>query len=330
MPSEKDISLARSLVGELSAKYSLALKIENRSDIPKENKVIVMGSVSNPLIKKYCTDNNLTIDSKNPGPEGYILNVNNKMVVIGGWDDPGAFFGFQSLRQLIQKGNGKSIQGLKVRDWPNMPFRGIRLYVPGPENIAFFKRFLKDFMALYKYNKVIMEVNCMRLDKHPEVNAGWIEFSKYMQYTRSNSTLGLHGEEKNSSHYDAGDGYILEKSEVRDIVKYANQNFIEVIPEIPSLTHGYYLLTRHPELAEYPGDMWPYTYCPSNPATYDLMFDVYDEYMEVIKPKMVHIGHDEWWGAPLDVCPRCKGKDHSELFAQDISKIHQLFCRKGN
>jgi hypothetical protein len=327
--SEKDISLARSLVGELSANYGIALKIETYTAIPNDRKVIVMGTTSNPLVKKYCTDNKLEINAKNPGPEGYILHVNNKLVVIGGWDDPGAFFGLQSLRQLIQKGSGKSIQGLTVRDWPSMPFRGIRLYVPGPENIAFFKRFLKDFMALYKYNRVIMEVNCMRLDRHPEVNAGWIEFSKYMQYTRSNSTLGLHGEEKNSSHFDAGDGYIIEKDEVRDIVKYANQNFIEVIPEIPSLTHGYYLLTRHPELAEYPGDMWPDTYCPSNPASYDLMFDVYDEYMEVINPKMVHIGHDEWWGAPLGVCPRCKDKDHSVLFAQDVNKIHSYFAKKG-
>jgi hypothetical protein len=325
----KDLSLARSLVGELSARYAVTLKIEKSPVIPKDRKVIVMGAVSNPLIRKFCADNKIVIDAKNPGSEGYMLQVNNRMIVIGGWDDPGAFFGLQSLRQLVQKGNGKSIQGLKVRDWPNMPFRGVRLYVPGPENIAFFKRFLKDFMALYKYNKVIIEVNCMRLDKHPEVNAGWIEFSKYMQYSRSNSTLGLHGEEKNSSHFDAGDGYIIEKSEVRDIVKYANDNYIEVIPEIPSLTHGYYLLTRHPELAEYPGDHWPDTYCPSNPASYALMFDVYDEYMEVIKPKMVHIGHDEWWGAPLNVCPLCKGKDHSGLFAGDIKKIHKYFADKG-
>jgi len=327
--SEKDMALARFLVGELSAKYSLALQIETGSVIAKSRKIIVMGSAGNPLIKKYCLDNNLEITAKSPGPEGYIMQVSGNQIIIGGWDDPGAFFGLQSLRQLIQHGNGRTVQGVKVRDWPNMPFRGIRLYVPGPENIAFFKRFLKDFMALYKYNKVIMEVNCMRLDRHPEVNAGWIEFSKYMQYTRSNSTLGLHGEEKNSSHYDAGDGYIIEKDDVRDIVQYANHNFIEVIPEIPSLTHGYYLLTRHPELAEYPRDMWPDTYCPSNPASYDLMFDVYDEYMDVIKPKMVHIGHDEWWGAPIGICPRCKGKDHSLLFAGDVNKIHGYFADKG-
>ncbi|NEW82348.1 MAG: family 20 glycosylhydrolase [Mariniphaga sp.] len=327
--SEKDISLARFLLGELSAKYSLALKIEKLSKIPKDNKVIVMGTIANPLIKKYIADNNLEINQKSPGAEGYVLHVSNKMVFIGGWDDSGAFFGMQSLRQLIQNGNGKEIQGLKVTDWPNMPFRGIRLYVPGPENFVFFNRFIKDFMALYKYNKLIMEVNCMRLDKHPEVNAGWIEFSKYMQYTRSNSTLGLHGENKNSSHHDCGDGYIIEKKDVRNIVEFANQNFIEVIPEIPSLTHGYYLLTRHPELAEYPGDKWPDTYCPSNPASYKLMFDVYDEYMEVIKPKMVHIGHDEWWGAPMGNCPLCTGKDHSELFAGDITKIHDYFAKKG-
>ena len=327
--ANNDIFLARFLVRELSDKYGIAVKIEELTEIPSNRKVVVMGRFDNPLVSRYCQDNNLDINEKSPGSEGYILEVNSNIIVIAGSDDAGAFYGLQSLRQLIMAGNGKEIQGVKVRDWPNFPFRGIRLYVPGPENIAFFKRFMRDFMSLYKFNKVIMELNCMRLDKHPEVNAGWIEFSKYMQYSRSNSTEGIHGEEKNSSHYDAGDGYIIEKNDVKAIVDFANENFLEVIPEIPSLTHGYYLLTRHPELAEYPGDTWPDTYCPSNPDSYKLMFDVYDEYIDVIHPKMIHIGHDEWWGAPLGVCPLCKGKDFSGLFAGDISKIHSYLAGKG-
>ncbi len=327
--SEKDIFLAGFLVRELSDKYGIAVKIESRRDIPEGRKVVVMGTVDNPLIKQYSIDNKLDMTEDNPGKEGYVLRVSSDKIVIAGWDDPGAFFGLQSLRQLIETENGTKVQGLKVRDWPNLPFRAIRLYVPGPENMAFFKRFLRDFMALYKYNSVIMELNCMRLDKHPEVNTGWIEFAKDLQYSRYNLTEGIRGEIKTSSHYDAGDGFIIEKDDVRDIVDFANQNFIEVIPEIPSLTHCYYLLTRHPELAEYPGDIWPDTYCPSNPASYDLMFDVYDEYIEVIQPKMIHIGHDEWWGAPLDVCPRCKGKDYSDLFAQDINRIHSYMSDKG-
>lgn len=327
--SEKDISLAQFLVRELSDKYGIALKIETRSEIPKDRKVIVMGTLDNPLVKKYCFDHKLNLTKTNPGKEGYILEVNNNLIVIGGSDDAGAFFGLQSLRQLIQSRNEMTIQGVKVRDKPAFPFRAIRMYVPGPENMAFLKRFMRDFMALYKYNKIIIEFNCMRLDKHPEVNTGWQAFVKYMQYSRSNSTEGVLGEEKNSSHYDAGDGFIIEKEAIRDIVKYAHENFLEVIPEIPSLTHAYYLLTNHHELAEYPGDQWPDTYCPSNPKSYELLFDVYEEYLDVIKPKMVHIGHDEWWGAPLGVCPLCRNKDYSNLYAGDVKKLHDYFFKKG-
>jgi len=328
-PDNNDIFLARFLVRELSDRYGIAVGIREVSDLPPGGKFVIMGRFDNPLVKSFCLANKLTIDGGNPGPEGYLLNVTDDRIVIAGSDDAGAFYGLQSLRQLIDDNGGKYVQGLHIKDWPSFPFRAIRLYVPGPENIAFFKRFMRDFMSLFKFNKVIMELNCMRLDRHPEVNAGWIEFSKYMQYSRSNSTEGIQGEEKNSSHYDAGDGFIIEKNDVRELVNYANENFLEVIPEIPSLTHGYYLLTRHPELAEYPGDRWPDTYCPSNPESYKLMFDVYDEYIEVIQPKMVHIGHDEWWGAPLGVCPLCKGKDFSELFAGDINKIHGYMKGKG-
>ena len=325
----KDILLANFLVRELSDKYNVALTIETRSDIPANRKMVVMGTINNPIIKKYCRENQLELTSKNPGKEGYVLHVSSNLVFIGGWDDAGAFFGLQSLRQLIDAGEGKKIQGIKVLDWPSFPFRAIKVYVPGPDNIAFFKRFLRDFMALYKYNKVMIEFNCMRLDKHPEVNAGWVEFAQYMRYTRLNETQGIHGEIKNSTHYDAGDGFIIEKNDVKHLVDFANENFIEVIPEIPSLTHAYSLLTNHPELAEYPGDKWPDTYCPSNPASYKLMFEIYDEYIDVIHPKMIHIGHDEWWGAPLDVCPRCKGKDYSGLYANDVKKIHDYLAAKG-
>ena len=327
--SSKDLNLAKLLIRELSDKYGLALKYQTSQTIPAKGNVVLMGTFNNSLVKKYCSEHKLSVSKSNPGAEGYIMQVTNSAIVVAGSDDRGAFYGFQSLRQLIANSKGRGVRGVKIKDWPALGFRGIRMYVPGPENMAYFKRFMSDFMALYKYNKLVLEFNCMRLDKHPEVNTGWQEFVKYMQYTRSNSSTGLRGEEKNSSHYDAGDGYIIEKETVRDLVKVANDNFLEIIPEIPSLTHAYYLLTKHPELAEYPGDTWPDTYCPSNPKSYELMFDVYDEYLEVIKPKMVHIGHDEWWGAPIGVCPYCRGKDYSKLYAQDVIKLHDYFAKKG-
>ncbi len=149
-----------------------------------------------------------------------------------------------------------------------------------------------------------------------------------MHYTRRSRPAGPHNQYQNSAHHDAGDGGILEKQEVKDLVNYANKYYIEVIPEIPSLTHSYYLLSRHRELAEIQNAEWPDTYCPSNPQSYDLLFDVMEEYIEVINPKMIHIGHDEW-RMPVDVCPKCTGKDYNKLFISDITKIYNFLKEKN-
>jgi hypothetical protein len=127
--SKNDIFLARFLVRELSDKYGVAVKIEPRTDIPKNRKTVVMGRFDNPLIQGYCKEKKLDVSDKNPGAEGYILQVNPDIIIIAGSDDQGAFYGLQSLRQLIDAGNGKAIQGVKVTDWPAFAFRGIRFYV---------------------------------------------------------------------------------------------------------------------------------------------------------------------------------------------------------
>jgi hypothetical protein len=124
------------------------------------------------------------------------------------------------------------------------------------------------------------------------------------------------------------DGGVLEKEEVAELVRYARQHHVDIIPEISTLTHAYYLLTRHRELAEIQAAEWPDTYCPSDPASYRLAYDVMDEYIEVMKPRMVHIGHDEW-RMPWGICPRCKGKDPTVLFAQDVNKIYSHLKRRN-
>ena len=323
-PGKQDSFFAQLIVSELAEKYGLVLKIKKVSKLAENKNFILIGSISNPLVRNYATINNIQISAKNPGPEGYFLKVNGSGICILGSNDQGAFYGFQTLRQLINLSDACRVQFANIKDWPNMAFRGIRLNIPGPENITFYKRFISDFMAYFKYNKVIMEVNAvMRFEKHPELNAGWIELFKDMDYSRRRQSIpGPNGENGNAVHQDAGDGSILEKEQVADLVNYAAKYYIETIPEITSLPHSSYLLTRHRELAENKNSQWPDTYCPSNPAIYDLYFDVLDEYIEVMKPKMINIGHDEW-RMPLDECEKCKGKDYSELFAADVTKIHK-------
>ncbi|HFB98509.1 MAG TPA: hypothetical protein ENJ62_05155, partial [Bryobacterales bacterium] len=276
-PAAEDLDLARFLTAELSDRYQVAVPVKRAARLPADGPVIVMGSIDNRLVRQYCREDGIAVDAATPGPEGYVLHVSAQRIVIAGSDDRGAFYGLQSLRQLIYRtADGLRVRGVRIRDWPHKKFRGIRLYLPGRENLTFFRRFLRNFMALYKYNKVIIEVNAaMRLDRHPELNAGWIDFANSLNYTRRSRARGPGMQAQDSAHHDTADGRVLEKKEVASLVDYARSLYIDVIPEIPTLTHSYYLLTRHRELAEIPNAEWPDTYCTRHPKTYDLVFDVF-------------------------------------------------------
>ncbi|HWQ54686.1 MAG TPA: beta-N-acetylhexosaminidase [Bryobacteraceae bacterium] len=319
-----DRYLARMLQSDLSDRYGLAIPTVPAGNLKPGDRAILMGVISNPGIRARATKLGL----KTTAPEGYALDVSPNMVMVAGTDDRGAFYGLQTLRQLIA-GRGESISAVRITDWPTASFRGIRLYLPGRENLGFFKRFVRDFMALYKFNHLVLEMNAaMRLDRHPELNAGWIEFGRDLNYSRRERSMGPRGEFQDSAHHDTGDFGVIEKEEVAEIVRWARLNHIEVTPEIPSLTHSYYLLTRHREMAENPKIQWPDTYCPNAPGVYKLLFEVYDEYIDVMKPSMVHIGHDEW-RMPWGECERCKGKHFGDVFGEDVVKIHKYLTSRG-
>jgi hypothetical protein len=328
--SRTDSFLADLLLSEFSDKYEMPVVIARKPEFTDICKSILIGDVSNPLVKKYCEDRGLINKLTELGTEGYILSVNEKQVVVAANSKNGALFGLESLRQVIsQKNRELIIPFLFVRDEPHYPFRGIKLYLPGRDNIAFFKRFIRDFAAYYKFNTVILELNAnMRLEKHPELNVGAVQFARNLNFSRLDRPPGIHMEYQNSSHQDNADGGILEKIEVADLVNYMRQFNIEVIPELPSLTHSYYLLSGHEGLAENMAQPVPDTYCPLKPGSYDLYFDVLDEYIDMIHPSVIHIGHDEW-RMEKDLCELCRGKDYGELYAADINKIHDYLGKKG-
>jgi hypothetical protein len=329
-PLKSDVFLADLLFAEFSDKFEQPVLIKRLSAVSGNEKYILMGDISNPLIKRYCKDNNLLLTLQGLGSEGYLLSVTQNGAVVAANTKNGALFGMESLRQIISKnGETLSLPQLVVKDSPRFPFRGIKVYLPGRENITFFKRFIKDFVALYKFNTIILELNAnMRLERHPELNVGAVQFERHLNFSRLDRPPGVHKEYQNSSHQDNADGGILEKAEVADLVNYMRQFNIEVIPELPSLTHSYYLLWGHRELAENLAQPFPDTYCPLKPESYKLYFDVLDEYIDVIHPSMIHIGHDEW-RMEKDLCDLCRGKDYGELYAMDINKIHDYLAKKG-
>lgn len=330
-PSEQDLLLANFLKNEIADRFGIYPAVKRVSASTAKARVVVMGSMENPLVRSYCKKTGTATDANKLGPEGYLLHTSNNLVLIAGSDDRGAFYGLQSLRQLLtQDDHGLRFRGVLVRDWPDKPFRGIYVFLPSRENVAYFKRFVRDFMALYKYNTLILEMNAgMRLDSHPELNYGWVQFARDTNYSYRNYPPGpFHGMEQNSSHQDTAGGNFLEKEEIADLVRWIRESHIELVPSLPSLTHSYYLLSEHRDLAAVPQDKWPDIYCPSNPKSYALTFEVYDEFIDVLKPKWVHIGHDELF-LPIGVSPQCNDQNIGELYGQDVKKIHDYLASKG-
>jgi len=329
-PSPNDTLLVRLLTAELSDWHTTPIQRLSVAQPPARGRLVVMGDVSNPLVAQFAARLKLRVSAAEPGPEGYTLRITPDLILIAGSDARGAFYGLQTLRQLIAKEDGRvAAPAAGIRDWPGRPLRFFRLHMPSREDMPFFKKLVRDVVALYKYNALMLETSgAMRYDRHPEINAGWVEFAKDLNYSRRDRAWGPNQELMDSGNHDVSGGRVLEKNEIAELLRWVRQFHIEVIPEIPSLTHSYYLLTRHRELAEMQDWEWPDAYCPSNPKSYELLFDVLDEHVEIFRPRTVCIGHDEWRIA-VDSCPRCRGRKTSELFAEDVRKIHGHLAKRG-
>ena len=240
----------------------------------------------------------------------------------------GQLFGAYTLLQQAQANDGK-IPGGVIFNVPQCSFRGLKVYLPAPDALDEFYRMV-DFLLYYRCNTMIIEIGgAMEYKKHPEINESWIEYCKEMgRYPeRAEEVQNMFGWSKNSIHFENGGGTFLPQETVRKLVSYCKERGMEVIPEVPSLSHADYLLNAHPELAERPYDPFPDVYCPSNPESYRLLFEVLDEVMDVFKPETVHIGHDECYS--LGLCELCKGKDPAELYAADITRIHDYLAQRG-
>lgn len=225
-----------------------------------------------------------------------------------------------------------SKEGLRegiVYSRPSVEHRSIRFYLPAREGFPFFKE-LMELLAALGYNAVILEIGAaMELKRHPELNAYWLAYSKSMNSVRNKRYLAsdLNPRMRNSTHTFNANGEVLSQAEVRELVDYGHSLGLEMIPEVPSLSHSEHILGCYPELAEDSAEEAPTCACPQNEKLYEIVFDLYDEAIEVFDAKMVHMAHDEWW--VYCVCDKCKDKDPGELFAYNVNKCYDYLRSKG-
>ena len=251
--------------------------------------------------------------------EAFLVNFTETGVHISYACQAGHYYGVQTFLQKLEE------TGQRAFTLYQSPLgdRGLKIYLPDPSEAGFrdFKRII-DLAAQCKFNFVMLELGgALEYKSHPEINAGWIEYTAFMR-EYPGKTLDLQTRfpwRRNSIHSENGGGRVLTQAQFMELVEYCRDRCLEVIPEMPSLSHSDYLLTRHPELAERREDPLPDTCCPRNPGYHRLYFDLLDEVIRLLHPRRIHIGHDEYYTAGL--CPRCRGKNIADLYAQDINTI---------
>lgn len=276
---------------------------------------------------------NFTLDPLLPA-DGYRLEVTETGIVIKASGTRGFVMGTESVIKLIEDGK---IPTVTVEDAPFMPFRGVHLMVPSREQMPFAKRLIKHVISPLGYNAVILELAGlgMRLNSHPQI-AETVE-NAIEKSRRGELPPFPHGE-------CVGGGKVVEKETLKEFVDYIRSFGIEVIPEVQSLGHVQFMTYTYPEIAELdpnrkedvdvrladalPAQVYPHCYCTSNPRSYEILFDILDEVIELLAPlKYVHIGHDEVY--QIGVCPKCRGKDPAELFYSDVMRIYDYLAARG-
>lgn len=260
--------------------------------------------------------------------DAYKLDLSPAAIRVSACDKDGLRFGLQTLLRLCEVRSlpiGTAAMQAKAH------CRGIKVYLPEPvpRFIDEWKHMI-DIAARYHINTIMIELGgALEYKSHPEINEGWLEYSAFMnEYPgKTNEIRHQFNFEKNSIHTANGRGKVLTQKQMKDLIDYCRERGMELIPEMPTLSHCDYLLTRHPELAERTDDPYPDTCCPAKDGYYKLIFDLFDEVIALFQPRIINIGHDEYYS--IGLCPECRKKSAPQIFADDITRIADYLRNKG-
>ena len=288
--------------------------IQQATNYAPKTKAIAAGEqVKNAIV--------LGLDPSIANKEGYVLTTTPEGININGQTENGVFYGIQTLRKSIPAEAKEAtilIPAGEIKDEPRFSYRGMHLDV----GRHFFP---KEFMK--KYIDLLALHNMNTFHWHLTDDQGWrIEIKKYPKLTeigsqRSRTVIGRNTQEYDNTPY----GGFFTQEEAKEIVKYAQERYITVIPEVDLPGHMLAALAAYPEMGCTGG---PYEVCPrwgifedvlciGNDQTMQFLEDVMSEIIEIFPSKYVHIGGDEAPRTRWEKCPKCQARIKTEGLKAD-------------
>jgi len=331
--AKEEIEIAELLRKQIKQVVGIDLQIV--SELPKKNFIqFAMGTVASKNI------------------ESYTLSINNQRVILTGKSANGLFYGLQTLYQILPAEiyspslSAKidlMLPALELSDEPRFGYRGVHLDVSRHFfPVDFIKRYI-DILAMHKMNV---------FHWHLVDDQGWrIEIKQYPKLTEigskrinredltwSNRNYAITGD---TTYYE---GYYTQE-QIKEVVAYASERFITVIPEIEMPAHVMCAIAAYPQLSckqeqiEVPsGGVWPITeiYCAGNDEVFTFLENVLSEVIELFPSKYIHIGGDEATKTNWKHCKKCQKRMKDENLANEhelqsyfIKRIEKFLSSNG-
>lgn len=259
--------------------------------------------------------------------EGYQLEIDEAGVRLTAKTETGLFYGKQTLLQLLTP-NG--LPYVKINDHPRFPYRGLHLDV----SRHFFDKEevkkLMNVMSYYKLNTLHLHLTDaggwrLQIDKYPKLTQEgafrtqsdwreWWDNGKDRQYLKE-GTEGAYG------------GYYT-KDDIRDMLAYAAEKHITIIPEIEFPAHSDEVFVAYPELCCAGKSHTSGDFCIGNPKTFEFMENVLTEVVELFPSEYIHIGGDEAGKNTWKTCPKCQALMKKEKLA-NVDELQSYMIRKA-
>jgi hexosaminidase len=278
----------------------------------------------------------------------YQLEVGQNNMAIRAKEQRGVFYGMQSLLQLLPVGKTAALKvpSVKIKDAPQLQYRGIMLDVSRHFfPVSFVKKYI-DYAAFHKLNY---------FHWHLTEDQGWrIEIKRYPKLTSigayRNGTIIDHYPGTGNDNQRYGGFYTQE--EIKDIVRYAARRYVTVVPEIEMPGHSSAAIAAYPSLSCFPTEptqipkttpatggyqgikkvqetwgVFNDVYCAGNDSTFVFLQNVLDEVLALFPSRYIHIGGDECPKANWKRCPKCQ-KRISELGLKDEHELQSFFVQR--
>lgn len=242
--------------------------------------------------------------------EAYGLDITPDKIVISASDGHGAFNAIQTLKQLLPMSYAStnvSLPALRIQDSPAFVWRGMHLDVSRHfYTLDYLKKHI-DRLAFYKFNKFHLHLTDdqgwrVEIKKYPKLTevGAWRTFNKHdsvcMKRAEENPNFNIDPRFIKEKDGKTVYGGFYTQAEIKDLIKYAQERHIEIIPEVDMPGHMMAAISAYPELIEGEfswGEIFSKPLCPCKENVYTFSKDVLSEIADLFPSKYIHVGADE-------------------------------------